>query len=144
MDDQPVPAAALGRRVTRCDRARFARPRSLYQGLDQPIPGEFGRFGRDAPAESPGRLGSDRADARQANLVSHPPASRFRQQAVQAGYNRRAGERNPVDGSGLDPFQHIFGQRFGVGIVIDGNLVDIGQLLKLFPEDGSSAIGAGQ
>ena len=32
----------------------------------------------------------------------------------------------------------------GVGIVIDGDLVDIGQVLELVPEHGPPAVGAGQ
>ena len=36
------------------------------------------------------------------------------------------------------------GQRLGVGVVVDGDLVDIGQLLELVLEERSAAIGAGQ
>ena len=44
-----------------------------------------------------------------------------------------------------DPFHDGVGQGLGVGVVVDGYLVDVGQLLaQLVLEDGSSAIGAGE
>ena len=50
-----------------------------HQSVDQSVPCEFGRFDRDVPTQALGRRRSDRAQARQTDLTSDPPACRFRQ-----------------------------------------------------------------
>ena len=98
----------------------------------------------DVPAQTGGRLRGDRAQARQPDLAPDAPAGGFRQQAVQPGGDRRAGQSDPVDGAVQDPLHDRVGQGLGIGVVVDGYLVDIGQLLQLLLQEGSSSIGAGE
>ena len=116
----------------------------LHQGVDQSVPCEFGRLDRNAPTQARGRRRSHRAQTRQADLASDPSAGRFRQEFVQPLGDRRAGQRDPVDRAIQDSLDDRVGQRFRVGVVVDGDLVDIGQLFEFILEERSSSIGAGQ
>ena len=101
--------------------------------LDQALPREFSRFDRDGPADGPRRLGRHRAQAREPNLAADATAQLLRQQPVQPRRDGRAGQCDPVDRAGRDPLDDRLGQRLGIDVVINGNLVDFGQLARARP-----------
>ena len=116
----------------------------LHQGVDQAVPCEFGRLDRDVPTQaqqrSPKSPGSDSPAGPRVRSAGVP----FRQKLVQPLGDRRAGQRDPVDRAVQDPLDDRVGQRLGVGVVVDGDLVDIGQLFEFVLEERTSSIGAGQ
>ncbi len=73
-----------------------------------------------------------------------PVAQVLRQESVQPSRDGGACQGDPVNRALPDPLQGRLAESIGVRVVINGDLVDIGQLFKLILEHGASAIGAGE
>ncbi len=106
---------------------RSAATRSMM-ALNQAIPGIDRCLDGYVPSESPDRFRRHGTQGRQPDLTTDKAPGGIRQERVEPDGNRRTCQSNPVHGGGFDATDDRFGQHLGVCILIDGYLVNIGQL----------------
>ena len=106
-------------------RATGGRRRRGRRGRGPARPRCSGRLGGDGPAQPTGGRRGHGAEARQADLAADPAAGLVGQEGVEPLGDRRAGQRDPVDRALDDPLEHFGGQRLGVGVAVDGDLLDV-------------------
>ena len=90
-------------------------------------------LGGDGPAQAGGGGGGDGAEAGEADLAADPGAGVVGQEGVEALGDGRAGQGDPVDRAGGEPVDDGGGKRLGVGVAVDGDLLDVGDRLPARP-----------